>query len=152
MKQKLLVLLCSAFVLVGKSQTALDGSYSETPINYDEGKVKLIYFLGSMNENRLLLKWNVADNEAVTVFEVKKSYDGKNFVTGGFIFASEKKGNETYFFPDLLTDNQKIYYRLKIIGDNKKVKYSRVLSFQPSSSEDEYFAAMTDFIINPYIK
>jgi hypothetical protein len=152
MKQKLLVLLCIAFVLVGKSQTVLNEVYTETPVNYDEGKVKLIYFLGSMNDNRLLLKWNVADNEAVTVFEVKKSYDGKNFVTGGFIFASEKKGNETYFFPDLLTDNQKIYYRLKIIGYNKKAKYSRVLSFQPSSSEEEYFAAMSNFIINPDIK
>ena len=152
MKHKLLMIMFSAFVLVGKSQTALDGSYMETPINYDEGKVKLIYFLGSMTENRLLLKWNVADNEAVTVFEVKKSYDGKNFATGGFIFASEKKGNETYFFPEVLTDNQKIYYRLKIIGNNKKVKYSRVLSFQPSPSEEEYFAAMSNFIINPNIK
>jgi hypothetical protein len=141
----------SAFVLVGKSQTVLDEKFSETPVNYDEGKVKLIYFLGSMNDNRLLLKWNVAENEAVTVFEVKKSYDGKKFVTGGFIFASEKKGNETYFFPDLLTDHQKIYYRLKIVGNNKRVKYSKVLSFQPSSG-DEYFAAMTNFIINPDIK
>src|SRR5215471_5162320 len=152
MKQKLLVLLCSAFVLVGKSQTLLNETYSETPINYDEGRVKLIYFLGSMTDNRLLLKWNVAENEAVTVFEVKKSFDGKNFVTGGFIFASEKKGNETYFFPDLLTDSQKIYYRLKIVGSNKKVKYSRVLSFQPSSSEEESFAAVNDLIINPYTK
>ena len=41
MKQKLLVLLCSAFVLVGKSQTLLNETYSETPINYDEGRVKL---------------------------------------------------------------------------------------------------------------
>jgi hypothetical protein len=145
------MILFSAFVLAGKSQT-VNETISETPINYDEGKVKLIYFLGSMNENRLLLKWNVADNEAVTVFEVKKSYDGKNFVTGGFIFASEKKGNETYFFPDLLTDNRKIYYRLKIIGNNKKVKLSRVLSFKSSSSGEEYFAAMTNFIINPDIK
>jgi hypothetical protein len=152
MKHKLLMILFSAFVLVGKSQTALNEIYSETPTNYDEGKVKLIYFLGSMTENRLLLKWNIAENEAVTVFEVKKSYDGKNFVTGGFIFATEKEGNETYFFPDVLTDNHKIYYRLKIIGNNKKVKYSRVLSFQPSSSEEEYFAAMTNFIINPDIK
>jgi len=144
------MILFSGFVLAGKSQT-VNETISETPINYDEGKVKLIYFLGNMNENRLLLKWNVADNEAVTVFEVKKSYDGKNFVTGGFIFASEKKGNETYFFPDLLTDNRKIYYRLKIIGNNKKVKLSRVLSFKSSSGE-EYFAAMTNFIINPDIK
>src|SRR5215475_1922967 len=137
MKHKLLMIMFSAFVLVGKSQTALNEIYNETPTSYDEGKVKLIYFLGSMNENRLLLKWNVAENEAVTVFEVKKSYDGKNFVTSGFIFASEKKGNETYFFPDLLTDNRKIYYRLKIIGNNKKVKLSRVLSFKSSSSGEE---------------
>src|SRR5436190_13210504 len=152
MKQKLLMILFSAFVLVGKSQTVLNGKLSEAPINYDEGKVKLIYFLGSMSDNRLLLKWNVAENEAVTIFEVKKSYDGKNFVTGGFIFASEKKGNETYFFPDLLTDNQKIYYRLKIVGSNKKIKYSKVLSFQSSSSENEYFVAMTDCITKPDIK
>jgi hypothetical protein len=152
MKQKLLVLLCSAFVLVGKSQTVLNEKYTETPLNYDEGKVKLIYFLGSMDDNRLLLKWNVSENEAVTVFEVKKSYDGENFTTCGFIFASEKKGNETYFFPEVLAGNQKIYYRLKIVGNNKKVKYSKVLSFHPSSSEKEYFAGINNYIINSEVK
>lgn len=142
MKQTLLIIVFSAFVLVGKSQIALEATYNDTTVNYDDVQLKLIYFLGSMNDNRLMLKWNVSNNELITLFEVKKSSDGKNFTTGAFVFASEKKGNETYFFPDILPDREKVYYRLKIVANNKKVKYSKVLTFELPSTEKNSVAAI----------
>jgi hypothetical protein len=131
MKKILFVATFSAFTLVSGAQMDLNGEYSDKIAGRSEVPVKLIYFLGNMNDNRLLLKWNVSDNESANLFEVEKSYDGKDFFTGGLIFSSEKNGNETYFFPQLLKDQEKIFYRLKIIDKNQKVKYSKVLSFQP---------------------
>lgn len=144
MKQSLIIIVFGAFVLVSRAQVALDAGFSDTTVNFNEPQLKLIYFLGSMNDNRLMLKWNVTNNESITMFEVKKSHDGKNFTTGAFVFASEKKGNETYFFPDIVPDGEKTYYRLKIVGNNKKVKYSKVLSFEPPSPDKNSVAAVTD--------
>jgi hypothetical protein len=135
MKRILLIIVFSGLALFSRSQVAINKKYSDVPAEQDETRVKLIYFIGDINEDRVLLKWNVAENEAVNLFEVNKSYDGKNFNTSAFILGSEKKGNETYFFPEILKEGQKIYYRLKIIGNNKKVKYSKVISVQPSFLE-----------------
>src|SRR5437667_1503867 len=148
MKKNLLIVLCTAFALVSRSQTVIDEKYSGPIVEQNEARPKLIYFIGNMNEDRILLKWNVAENESVNLFEIKKSYDGKNFTTSGFILGSEKRGNETYFFPEILRAEQKIYYRLKIVGNNKKVKYSNVISFQPSPF-DKTSVANTNNRINP---
>jgi hypothetical protein len=145
MKKILLVVSCSVFVLVSRSQIAINSD--RIPEQVDT-RAKLIYFIGNMSDNRILLKWNVAENESVNLFEITKSYDGKNFTTSGFILASEKKGNETYVFPELVSEQQKLYYRLKIIGNNQKVKYSRVISLQPSFLEKNSLASLGDAVAN----
>ena len=145
MKKILLVASCSVFVLVSRSQTAIT---SQRIVEQAGTRTKLIYFIGNMNDNRILLKWNVAENECVNLFEVTKSNDGKNFTTSGFILASEKKGNETYVFPELVSEQQKLYYRLKIIGNNQKIKYSRVISVQPSFLEKNSLARVGNAVAN----
>src|ERR1051326_2455876 len=150
MKKILLVASCIVFVLVSRSQLAMT---SHDGVEQADNRTKLIYFIGNMNDNRILLKWNVAENEGVNLFEVTKSYDGKNFTTSGFILASEKKGNETYVFPELVSEQQKLYYRLKIIGNNQKIKYSRVISVQPSFLEKNSLATTGNAVANlPYTK
>src|SRR5438874_6901631 len=148
MKKKLFIVLCSAFALVSRSQTVIDEKYSGPIVEQNEARPKLIYFIGNMNEDRILLKWNVAENESVNLFEIKKSYDGKNFTTSGFILGSEKRGNETYVFPELVSEQQKLYYRLKIIGNNQKIKYSRVISVQPSFLEKNSLARVGKSVAN----
>ena len=148
MKKNLLIISFSAFVLVARSQTATNKEYTSTFADDEGVRPKLIYFIGDMNEDRILLKWNVAENESVNLFEVKKSYDGKNFTTSGFIMGNEKKGNETYFFPEILPQEQKVYYRLKIIGTNKKVKFSNVISLQPSVVGKTSVAAVSGGVSN----
>ncbi len=152
MKKILLVVMLTIFALASRTQIVLNEKYNDTITDHNELPVKLIYFLGSMNDNRLMLKWNVADNKSVKFFEVEKSYDGENFITRGLVFSSEKNGNETYFFPEVLKSQEKMFYRLKMIDKNQKAKYSKVLSFQSTSvSEKNYLAVIrnpvTDFII-----
>jgi len=145
MKKILLVASCSVFVLVSRSQMAVT---SDGIAEHADTRAKLIYFIGNISDNRILLKWNVAENEYVNLFEITKSYDGKNFTTSGFILASEKKGNETYVFPELVSEQQKLYYRLKIIGNNQKIKYSRVISVQPSFLEKNSLARVGNAVVN----
>ncbi len=142
MKKILLVITFSAFVLVSRTQPVLNEEYSDIITGHNEQPVKLIYFLGNINENRLLLKWNVADNESANLFEVEKSYDEKNYTIGGLIFSSEKNGNETYFFSDILRGGEKMFYRLKMIDKNQRVKYSKALSFQSVSSPGKNYLAI----------
>lgn len=131
MKKILLAAIFGVIAFFSQAQSFVNEKYADTVVSHDESLVKLIYFFGTMNDNRLLLKWNVADNQSANLFQVEKSYDGSNFVTGALIFSSERPGNETYFFPEVLEEQGKIFYRLKIIGKNQKVKYSKTLSFRP---------------------
>ena len=142
MKRILLVITFGLFALASKTQTVFNGKYGDTVAVDKEPLVKLIYFFGSMSDNKLTLRWNVADNKSVNLFEVQKSYDGKNFITAGLLFSSEKDGNETYFFPEILTGQEKIFYCLKMIDNHQRVKYSKVLSFQPAPVEKNYFASI----------
>jgi len=137
MKKILCVLVLSAFAGVSGAQIVLNEKYADSIAGSGELPVKLIYFLGSMNDNRLMLRWNVSDNESANLFEVEKSYDEKNFMISGLVFSSEKNGNETYFFPDILRDEKKMFYRLKLVDKNQKVKYSKVLSFQPATASEK---------------
>ncbi len=95
--------------------------------------VKLIYFQGNRNNDKINLQWNVAQNESSDHFEIEKSYNGKNFTTAGSIPSTNKAGNETYTFPEMAIDEGKIFYRLKMIDKNQKIEYSRILSFQSNS-------------------
>ena len=95
--------------------------------------VKLIYFQGNRNNDKINLQWNVAQNESSNHFEIEKSYNGKIFTTAGNIPATDKTGNETYTFPETITDEEKVFYRLKMIDKNQKTEYSRILSFQSKS-------------------
>jgi len=142
MKKILFAITCSAFVMTAGAQVVLNGEYTDTIDDRSELPVKLIYFLGNMKDNRLILQWNVAANESANLFEVEKSYDEKNFMIGGMVFSSEKSGNETYFFPDLLKSEKKTFYRLKMIDKNKKVKYSKVLSFQSEPVIEKTYIAI----------
>jgi hypothetical protein len=132
MKKNLLLFMFTLSSFVSKTQIILNEKYLDSETIETEAQVKLIYFVGSKEDNKLVLKWNVAENEWANLFVVEKSFDQKNFVTTGLVFGSEKNGNETYFFPDIMKKRKKTFYRLKMINKNHKIKYSRILSVYPS--------------------
>lgn len=94
--------------------------------------VKLIYFQGNRNSEKVRLQWNIAQNESSDHFEVEKSYDGKNFTTTGMVLSTTRTGSENYSFSEGANDKEKIFYRLKMIDKNHKVEYSKVIVFQPT--------------------
>jgi hypothetical protein len=97
--------------------------------------VELVNFGGNLNKNnKVSLEWKVTNNETIDQFEIKRSYNGTEFKTIGVVFATEKKGNEEYMFYETISSFDKAMYRLKIIDNNNKVTYSKILVFQSKTT------------------
>ena len=106
---------------------AIPNSLSPLPVN-------LLSFQGNLNKNnKVTLNWTVADNETVNYFEIEKSLNGRDFEAVGTVFASEKRGTEKYMFYETVTNNDKVFYRLKMIDKENDIDYSRVLVFMLKS-------------------
>ena len=96
--------------------------------------VRLLSFQGNINKNnKALLQWKVGNNKTIDQFEVQRSYDGKDFKTIGLVFASEKNDIEDYMFYETIGSFDKVMYRLKMIGKDNNVSYSKILVFQGQS-------------------
>jgi hypothetical protein len=116
-------------LLVVKSKTGCIDKVMFVP-NLSILPVKLVYFQGNNNNSKTNLQWNIAQNESSDHFEIEKSYDGKIFTKIGSVLSSSKAGSETYSFAETTVDEEKIFYRLKMVDKNQTVQYSRILSFQ----------------------
>ena len=93
--------------------------------------------MGHSANNKLQLNWSTDSNELTDRFEVEKSFNGSSFTTAALVFTSEKKGPEDYKFYEKIPSNGMIYYRIKIYGYDKTVKFSKVILFTLSAEEKE---------------
>jgi hypothetical protein len=97
--------------------------------------IHLISFQGNMNKNnKVTLNWTVADNEIANIFEIERSFNGRDFTTVAIVFASGKMNTENYMYYETVTDNDKVMYRLKMIDKDREVNYSKILIFQLKST------------------
>ena len=92
--------------------------------------VKLINFQGNLNNDKVMLEWTIADNETAQEFDIEKSFDEKNFVTAGVLFADHKIGTEKYNFNDIMSTTGRMYFRLKMHDRSQAITYSQILAFQ----------------------
>ena len=91
--------------------------------------VKLQSFNGQLENNRVTLNWNIADNQLADKFEIERSNDGTSFSTAGLVFATDNSGIQAYQFPQLMNGDV-VYYRLKMIEKTGVTGYSKVLVFR----------------------
>jgi len=89
--------------------------------------VKLVYFHGNLYGDITKLEWGIAQNEAAKFFEVQTSTDGVNFITAASVNSSGKHGQDQYNY-SMPASAKKSHYRLKIVGIDQAVKYSRIIS------------------------
>jgi hypothetical protein len=87
--------------------------------------VQLVRIQGSIQNNNAVIEWTVAENESGNYFEIEKSYDGKTFTSAGIVASTTKPGNESYRFNE--PAGSQSYYRVKVIGKNKSLSYSKIL-------------------------
>ena len=97
--------------------------------------VHLIRFQGNLNKNnKVTLTWTAADNETVDHFEIERSVNGKDFTTAAMVFATDKFGVEDYTYAETINSNDKVMFRLKMFDKHQDVDYSKILVFQPKTS------------------
>lgn len=94
--------------------------------------IQLIRIQGSIQNNDAVVEWTVAENDSGNYFEIEKSYDGKNFTPAGIVAATNKAGNESYRFTE--PAGAQSYYRVKVIGKNKSLSYSKILMVKGKDS------------------
>jgi Secretion system C-terminal sorting domain len=94
-----------------------------------------------------LLLWS-AEFDRQTVFEIQRSYDGRNFSTVDEIAAIE--GRTDYSYNDRLVNNQStlVYYRIKAVELGGEVKYTQLKTVRFSHKPGSVYTAPNPFTNN----
>lgn len=91
---------------------------------------KLIRFTGHSKNNKVILEWVIASNEAADQFEIEKSTDGANYKLAALVFGTDMPETVNYSFYEK-AGKKKTRYRIKMIHKNKKAEYSPVVEVGP---------------------
>jgi hypothetical protein len=90
---------------------------------------KLTNFSGTGVQSKISLSWNLSSSEGLKNIIIERSYTGNGFQAVGDIHITE--ANKTsYTYEDIRTTGEVVYYRLKLIEEENKFTYSKVLAFQ----------------------
>ena len=109
-----------------------DGNTNITLNIIDCGEVlstNIVSFTGQFQNGKSNLNWTTNMESMPYIFEIEKSFDGKNFTT---IATTNSYGNlganiNTYTFTDPTTAQETAFYRIKMNGKEGFVKYSRIV-------------------------
>lgn len=96
--------------------------HSETT-NQQPKLLNIISITGSVSNNKVVLDWQVGQNEKADQILVEKSTDGINFKVAALVFTSEKTDKENYQFYEK-AGNGKWLYRVLLIGKDQQTIYS----------------------------
>jgi len=119
MKQILTVLIAVIFSLLTLTLVAQENPAAST--------AKLTSFKATINNDKVILDWEVDANESTNLFEVEKSADGKIFSLTALVFGSEKAEKDNYQYFEKI-GKEKLQFRIKMIGKDKKISYSEIVS------------------------
>ena len=100
--------------------------------------IKLVYFQGTLENNKVALKWRVEQNEEVDRFEIERSEDGTNFVTAGTVFPKSQSDAENYSYAESIK-TYKVYYRLKMYDKTQTAEYSKAFVLQNPNVKGDSF-------------
>jgi hypothetical protein len=110
------------------------------------------YFEVTLNDNVPNINWS-ADYQQGTVFEIQRSYDGRNF--SKIKIVSSEAGRSTYGYDDIFVNNQQAvaFYRIKSIEVSGAEKFTpvRTVKFNNKGNSLAYTAPnpfKNSFIIN----
>jgi hypothetical protein len=87
----------------------------------------LLNFTAARNNEDVILKWMISSGENIEKYFVERSSDGKSFEAIGQVYASSIS---LYSYLDkdaFIAGSEKFFYRLRILGKNGNVEFSRVV-------------------------
>lgn len=119
--------------------------------------LKLLSFTATSTKD-VTLSWTTTNEINVDRFEIQKSDDGRQFVTKGTVNANGAESQKTsYSFTDNNTIEGTLFYRLKMIDNDGRFSYSKVIkltSFANTSGLVLYPNPTNGFIkiSHPFVK
>ncbi len=92
--------------------------------------VSIINFEANYNSGIANISWTSLQELNVAGYELQKSTDGTNFEVAGYIKATGITTVQQYKFSDNIgsTNANYVYYRLRVIDNNKTMKLSNIIS------------------------
>jgi hypothetical protein len=112
----------------GQQKFVTDGTNATLPI-------KLVSFNGNMKDDKVALMWKVDLNETADRFEIERSVDGGKFTYVATVMGTSNSGSAVYSYTDETAPGVKVAYRLKMIDNNQKNEYSKIISFYSGSKD-----------------
>lgn len=89
--------------------------------------LRLVTFHGKREVNTSHLSWQTAQEENVSHFEIERSIDAKRFTTIHSLSA-QNGTSQQYSHSDTYNSEGKVYYRLKMVDQDKTFAYSRIIA------------------------
>jgi hypothetical protein len=89
--------------------------------------VNLISFDAHFENSAVSVIWKTASEQNVSHYEVERSYDGNIFNRIGTINSGNYSSAHQYSFVDNNISSDIIYYRIKIVDADGKIKYSKIV-------------------------
>lgn len=91
--------------------------------------VSFLSFTGKINQKgEAILNWKLTQQQNMNGFEIERSTDGQSYQKIGFVKVSSEAINSEYNFVDKSPLAGLNYYRLKIIDQDGKFRYSTIVS------------------------
>ncbi|MCF2489118.1 LamG-like jellyroll fold domain-containing protein [Dyadobacter sp. CY347] len=112
--------------------------------------VKLVSFSGKKTDTKkALLTWTTADEQDFAGFEIQKSVDAKSFERIGNVASKSLKDSylTSYSFVDKYAAESVGYYRLKLMDNDGKFSYSKIISLTGDNEAD----FVGEFYPNPVV-
>lgn len=97
--------------------------------------VRLVNFNANRNNRQVALGWQTMAENNTSYFEILRSRDGINFETIGKVMAAGQSNSlHNYSFNDNSPADGSNYYKLKIVDNDQRVDYSRVVRIDMQSA------------------
>lgn len=117
-----------------QAQTVAAPFTSSSPSSTTTSSVsaKFISIKSSVSNEKIIIDWLVEENQAANMFEIEKSYNGKDFTLAAIIFGTDQAAANSYQFYEKKS-MKKVFYRIKIINKNEETEYSDPVVISPST-------------------
>lgn len=106
---------------------AFSNTFSQT---VQPGNNAISNLSAKVDNNNIVINWNVTEAIASNICEVQASKDGKNFSTIGIVLGADpKQNNNSFAFKQNLTKMKagQVYYRVLSVGTNYTATASNVV-------------------------
>jgi hypothetical protein len=96
--------------------------------------IKLLSFNATEDQQGVALNWSAANQEGLEYYDAQKSLDGINWKNIGNVMVASQN-IRSYSLTDFESNQGSVFYRLKLVGVNGSLTYSKVLEVTSKEKE-----------------